>query len=825
MSDDEYNALFDDVDLSAFPDDAHDSSSLLHTPPSVVYDNLTTPSQPQARALRREPSGLVDCHRVLTKIFGHQSYKGKQREIVEAAVRGADVFVLAPTGMGKSLCFQVPAVAETHGITIVVSPLLALMKNQVAGLRAKSVKVVALTSETPTEEREELLAIPLTGYSTARLALFDMQLTNISTVTPEKLLKGELLHNLDILHENKELNRLVIDEAHCISEWGHDFRSEYRRLGIFRDRYKSVPIMALTATATPAVQADIIRSLGISTDHLVKVVHPFNRGNLFYEVKYMSTPNQLSQFAEILKFIMKIYERRGRVSSGIIYCRTRAACDELSIYLRGQGLRSRPYHRGLKPHQLDTTLREWTGGGGAATGTVDVVCATIAFGLGIDKGDVRYIIHYDLPKSLEGYYQETGRAGRDGSPAKCILFYSREDAIRLKRLVAAAQTKRTTMAMRADGPEPSQRSVDSLKSLIDFAESTTVCRHVAICRYFGEPIDEKDTNMVRKYCNKMCDICKNPDKTKAAHKKLSTEEFAATQVPLYPPRDEDADHHRSREEGNSEWNSKRRGDSAALKRARTDVDNAALMRYGKKGKTSAGGVPMTMRSLNTMPFASHSVLKKPFKTPSMASSSKAPRNDEENAPPAVARPPDAQQSVLEISDDEDDRPLSPVGLDEWRKDPASLFDDEEDLDEVQSHNSRESSPMDLSEPGGQVEAHFSQKILLSVRQDAQEDIRKAFHKAFLRGSEPELDKLWKVALGKRQLDPADRPAFVDDAAKAAEFAAFSMCSTEDGYTVRVQATVAGLWILGKNKDKVEVGGPEEEWEDAMDMLALMQDVH
>ncbi|KAJ7069443.1 ATP-dependent DNA helicase [Mycena amicta] len=798
------------------------SSSAIHTPPSVVYDNLAAPSHSKAKALRREPSALVDCHRVLTRIFGHQDYKGKQREIVEAAVRGADIFVLAPTGMGKSLCFQVPAVADTHGITIVVSPLLALMKNQVAALRAKSVKVIALTSETTQDEKNDIIRDLSSGHPVNRLLY----------ITPEKLLKSELLNILDTVYENKELNRLVIDEAHCISEWGHDFRAEYRRLGVFRERFEGIPIMALTATATPAVQTDIIRSLGMSPDHLVKVVHPFNRGNLYYEIRYLGAPNPTSQFADILNFILTIYDRRQRSSAGIIYCRTRAGCDELSQFLRGQGIRARPYHRGLKPRELDSTLREWTRGGGSGEGgSVDVVCATIAFGLGIDKGDVRYIIHYDLPKSLEGYYQETGAQclsrlqpelkGTQGAQGETVLqrdvsyiTVPREDAIRLKRLIASAQTKRTTMALRVDGPEPSQRAVDSLKSLIDFAESTTVCRHVAICRYFGEPIDLTDTGTVRKYCNKMCDICKNPDKTKALREKLSSQEFAATQVPAYPARNDDADEDRPRPEARDAW--KKNGkDIAALKRTRTDADNAAANRYSKKSKKSSSAMPPSILSLNSMPFQSFRDLKKPFKIPSAAVGGRSGQA-------SASKPAEPIVIDSDEDDDQDECPPSPVALDQQDQEivPDHLqFEDDDDGGEVESHKNRESSPIVLSELGGEVEASFSQKIPLAFRQEGQENIRKALHKTFLRGSQSELDKIWNDVL---RLDHADRYSVLDDAAKALEFAALSMCSTADGYTRRVEGTLNAIRFLSKNVERWKDGGSGDDWEDALEVLEAVK---
>ncbi|KAK7022124.1 ATP-dependent DNA helicase [Favolaschia claudopus] len=770
------------------------SSSALHTPPPVAYTNLAGPSHTKAKTLRREPSGLVDCHRVLTKTFGHADYKGKQREVVEAAVRGADVFVLAPTGMGKSLCFQVPAVAEMHGVTIVVSPLLALMKNQVSGLREKNIAVAALTSETSQIEKRNIITDLSSGHPVNRLLY----------ITPEKLCTTEFMQLLTTIYEQKELNRLVVDEAHCISEWGHDFRGEYRRLGIFRQRYEDIPIMALTATATPSVQRDIIRSLGLSEDHLVKVVHPFNRANLYYEVQYMSTPNPAAQMAEICDYIFSLHQRRGRPSSGIIYCRTRASCDELSAFLRGKGLNSRPYHRGLPSATLDKTLKDWTRGGSGAGG-VDVVCATIAFGLGIDKGDVRYIIHYDLPKSLEGYYQETGRAGRDGSPSKCILYYSREDVVRVKRWVKQSLSKRTNAAERVSGPEPSQRALDSLTSLLQFAESTKICRHVAICRYFGEAIDLDDKEVVGKYCNKMCDICKYPEKVKRRYTKLSSEEYAASQVPAYIPREDDDD--ATPRDGPSRANSYNNGGDASWrsnfrdrpvqqnnKRPWTERDNSTD-RY-KKSKTASSGTPTYGKALVTKAFQSVTNLKKPFKSPFLT-----PGNVPANDPPA---------------DEVEELPI--------RSAPAPLLSDDDDVEivgeDIGSKNiERSSSPVDLSDVEISLDVSFSQKIEADLRHQAVTAILKALHKVLMSGSTS--DERWRN-LGQSETDRETRTSILNNTAHSLEFSVHSMCSTSEGYGRRSEATVDAVRFLGKHWAKLSDSShqPEEdeEWEDAQAVL-------
>ncbi|KAF8349509.1 P-loop containing nucleoside triphosphate hydrolase protein [Amanita rubescens] len=628
-----------------------------------------------------------DCARVLRDVFGFPGYKGNQQEIIESAMKGLDVFVVAPTGMGKSLCFQIPAISAESGISIVVSPLLALIKDQIEKLRSKAVAASALSSATRKEEKNEIMKDLSSGEPTIKLLY----------ITPERLCTSDFMSLLKHLYEKGKINRLVVDE-----EWGHDFREEYRRLGTFRDRFADVPIMALTATATPMVQSDIIQSLKMDREHLYQALHPSNRDNLFYEIRYTSAPTPVSQMADICDYIWNLHRKRGRTSSGIIYCRTRATCDELSAYLRGRGLNSRPYHKGLRPHALDKTLTEWS----EEDGGVDVVVATIAFGLGIDKSDVRYVMHYDLPKSFEGYYQETGRAGRDGLPAKCILYYSREDALTVKKWVSEAHSRR--LAGARNGPAPSQRSPDSLAALIRFAEGTTTCRHISICQYFGERIDTNDATVLQKYCNNMCDVCKYQERTQRRHGKLSSEEFALSQLASnrntsYQDEDDQLNQkpelNYDKQQVNADSRLVRGQSKAPVKRPSDQNTN----RNHKKLKVEMAP------PLVTKPFNSVSALKKPFKAPLLTSKAF------ENVPEAPA------PQLMEV---QVNKPQSPVQTD--------AIDLTEEVMDVESD-----TVMDISEdvyaPSDddvELDASFSTKIPPPLRFEAYRQIKRSLSKVF-----------------------------------------------------------------------------------------------
>lgn len=394
----------------------------------------------------------------LKKYFGFKKFKGNQEQIIESLLNGNDTFVIMPTGGGKSMCYQLPALMQ-EGTAIVVSPLIALMKNQVDAIRSYIGKdSVAHVLNSSLNKRE--------------IAQVKADITNNETkllyVAPESLIKEEYAEFL----KQSKISFFAIDEAHCISEWGHDFRPEYRNLSRIMQKICDVPTIALTATATPKVQDDIQKNLGMVNAEVYK--SSFNRTNLFYAVK-----PKVDVLKEIIKFIKK---REGQ--TGIIYCLSRKKVEEIAQTLQVNGIKALPYHAGLdantRARHQDDFLMEG----------VDVIVATIAFGMGIDKPDVRYVIHHDIPKSLEGYYQETGRAGRDGGEGHCLTFYSYKDIEKLEKFM---QNKPV-----AEQEVGRQLLLDT----VSYAESA-VCRRKFLLYYFGEDFDEST-------CNEHCDNCKYP---------------------------------------------------------------------------------------------------------------------------------------------------------------------------------------------------------------------------------------------------------------------------------------------------------------------------
>ena len=411
-----------------------------------------------------------DLTSALKKYFGFSTFKGRQEEIISTLLSGNDVFVLMPTGGGKSLCYQLPALLS-EGTAIVVSPLIALMKNQVDainGISAEEGVGHVLNSSLNKTQTKQVFDDIKSGK------------TKLLYVAPESLVKEEYLNFLKEI----KISFVAIDEAHCISEWGHDFRPEYRNLKLIIDKIAKVPVIALTATATPKVQDDIQKTLGMNSAMVFK--DSFNRPNLYYEIR-----PKVNVDREIVKFIN---QHKGK--SGIVYCLSRRKVEEFSQLLQVNGINALPYHAGLdqktRVANQDKFLME----------EADVIVATIAFGMGIDKPDVRFVIHYDIPKSLESYYQETGRAGRDGGEGHCLAFYDPKDIEKLEKFLAQKPVSEREIGLQL------------LNEVVGYAE-TSMSRRQYLLYYFGEEFDPIHGDGA-----KMDDNSVNPPKLKDASKDL-----------------------------------------------------------------------------------------------------------------------------------------------------------------------------------------------------------------------------------------------------------------------------------------------------------------
>jgi ATP-dependent DNA helicase RecQ len=425
---------------------------------------METVAQPRTNST----SGNKNALSVLKDYFGFDSFREPQEDIVNDVIAGQDVLVLMPTGGGKSLCYQIPSLVRP-GVGIVVSPLIALMEDQVAALRLQGIRAAYYNSSLNSEDSRRVLA-----------QLHQEEL-DLLYVAPERLLSASFLERLESCH----LALFAIDEAHCVSQWGHDFRPEYAALGILKRQFPHVPIIALTATADKQTRHDIVVRLNYQPK---KYVASFNRPNIHYQVvPKTAAAKQLNQFLQSQS-----------QQSGIIYCGTRNGVERLAEQLKSMGYKARAYHAGL-PHsersKVQTLFRH---------DNIDIVVATVAFGMGIDKPNVRFVIHYDLPKNIEGYYQETGRAGRDGLPARALLLYNAGDSARLRSWIMEV-------------PDEEQRRIENnkLNHMLAFAEASH-CRRQILLRYFDEPCDIE--------C-KYCDVCDNPpqqtDATVDAQKFLS----------------------------------------------------------------------------------------------------------------------------------------------------------------------------------------------------------------------------------------------------------------------------------------------------------------
>ncbi len=430
-------------------------------------DNKKASKAAPQRALSEEKVVSVigqNPRQVLKSFFGFDKFKGMQEDIINNVLAGNDTFVIMPTGAGKSLCYQLPALMM-DGVAIIVSPLIALMKNQVDHIRgfAENTSLAHFLNSSLNKAEIKRVKDDITDGKTKMLY-----------IAPETLKKDETIE----FFKKLKVSLVAVDEAHCISEWGHDFRPEYRRIKeMVKQLGPEVTMMALTATATPKVQSDIQKNLQMEDATVFK--SSFNRSNLYYEVRPKLTKDRV--FKEIVGFVR---QRPGQ--SGVIYCLSRKKVEELAQVLNVNGIKALPYHAGLEAAQRSKTQDAFL------MQDVDVIVATIAFGMGIDKPDVRFVIHHDIPKSLEGYYQETGRAGRDGLVGDCLMFYNYSDLEKLESFMK-------------DKPV-AEKEIGGLLlfEAASFAESST-CRRKMLLHYFGEEFDAK-------HCNKMCDNCRHPKK-------------------------------------------------------------------------------------------------------------------------------------------------------------------------------------------------------------------------------------------------------------------------------------------------------------------------
>ncbi len=424
-------------------------------------------------------------------VFKNPGFRQNQREAMNAALSGRNVFVLMPTGGGKSLCYQLPALIGT-GVTIVVSPLVSLIQDQVETLWSKDVPCGALTSATPEATRMEIVRDLRKQQPTLKLVY----------VTPEKITRSPAFFDIiSNLVSRGQLQRFVVDEAHCVSQWGHDFRPDYKQLAIFKQRFPDVPIMALTATATIEVREDIMVQLRITND-TVLFKQSFNRKNLVYEVR-KKTKNVTEEIANEIK---TLHSR----DSGIIYCFSQKDCVVVAQELLKHRIRALPYHAGLSDEVRTRNQTSWS------TGSAQVICSTLAFGMGIDKADVRFVYHHTLPKNLEGYYQESGRAGRDGQLSRCILYFNMSDRMKVLSMVLAdgpggdffRSKKKRGGSSSSSRPRPTitadqtLRNEQSLAKMAGYCLNDIQCRRVQLLAHFNEQFDSRQ-------CVPKCDNCKN----------------------------------------------------------------------------------------------------------------------------------------------------------------------------------------------------------------------------------------------------------------------------------------------------------------------------
>lgn len=489
--------LDDDLDDDFVWDDIDDkvlfksTQPKSHTPKETQNQNidenddieeLVNPSKENFKEYHGKHEWTSEIYKTLKNTFKLQSFRENQLNAINSTLAGEDVFVLMPTGGGKSLCYQLPAIIKsgtTLGVTIVISPLISLMEDQVLHLEAKNIKAAMLNSKMSTDERRHIYNLFIDG------------LLDLMYLSPEMISNsGQCKRAISKLYREGKLARIVIDEAHCVSSWGHDFRPDYKELKFFKQEYPDIPMMALTATANEIVRADIIQHLGLHNPQFYK--QSFNRTNLLYEV--------LNKKKSVMEDIVSLINSKYSGDTGIIYCHSKNSCESTAQRLSEFGISCSFYHAGMTPSDRSKIQRDWQ------DGKIKVIAATIAFGMGIDKGDVRFVIHLTIPRNLEGYYQETGRAGRDGKNSDCIMFYSMKDVRMLQSLIKKDRDL---------DRQSKDYHLDKFQQVVQYCENRTECRRQLVLQYFNEKFDRKD-------CHKHCDNCVNFSHVEAEVRDVTT---------------------------------------------------------------------------------------------------------------------------------------------------------------------------------------------------------------------------------------------------------------------------------------------------------------
>ncbi|XP_009337199.2 ATP-dependent DNA helicase Q-like 3 isoform X1 [Pyrus x bretschneideri] len=434
------------------------------------------PLQNASGSSKNQSLGKEALVKLLRWHFGHPEFRGKQLEAIEAVLSGRDCFCLMPTGGGKSMCYQIPALAKKTGIVLVVCPLIALMENQVMALKEKGISAEYLSSTQTTQTKNKIHEDLDSGKPSLRLLY----------VTPELIATSGFMMKLTKIHTRGLLNLIAIDEAHCISSWGHDFRPSYRKLSSLRSHLPGVPILALTATAVPKVQMDVIESLCLHNPLTLR--SSFNRPNIHYEVRYKDLLD------DVYADLSGVLKSSGDVCA-IVYCLERTMCDELSAHLSRSGISCAAYHAGLNDKLRSSVLDNWI------SSKIQVVVATVAFGMGIDRRDVRIVCHFNIPKSMESFYQESGRAGRDQQLSRSLLYYGIDDCKKMKFILSNADNKKSKVSNSRE--ELSKKTLTDFQQMVEYCEGSG-CRRKKILETFGEQVPAS-------LCKKTCDACKHPN--------------------------------------------------------------------------------------------------------------------------------------------------------------------------------------------------------------------------------------------------------------------------------------------------------------------------